>query len=219
MQTNPSNPSETAPAEGQTSPSGEQKETTIKYEIGLTWTGARYNVLRVKAKLIEGENRWNAAEVLDAVATLLWKYGVEIDKDAIRGNRLVASWIPSLLDAHSCSGTLTVVLTPYKEGTLSLRDELYTQKIDVNGENWMVKSANVNISCTTNKYSHEISLSFDHNRIVDRYDDKEMEYGDKCNSLPTQVKINKVHEILLTIVQALPLIEWYTGKYTIEEME
>ena len=209
---------QTAPTEGQTNPpSG---EVTIKYEIGVEWTGARYNVLKVKAKMLEGENKWDTSQVLDAVATLLWKYGVEINKDAIRGNRLVASWVSSLLDAHSCSGTLTVVLTPYKEGTLSLRDELYTQKItDVNGEKWMVESANVNISCMTNKYSHEISLSFDHNRIVDRYDDRETECRDKCNSLPTQVKISKLHEILLLIKNALPLIGWYTGKYTIEEME
>jgi len=209
---------QTTQTQPQTTPVEGEKE--MKIEIGLTWTGARYNVLKVKAKLIDGEDKWRMNEVLDAVATLLWKYGVEINKDAIRGNRLVASWVSSLLDAHSCNGTLTVVLTPYKEGTLSLRDELYTQKItDVNGEKWMVKSVNVNISCMTNKYSHEISLSFDHNRIVDRYDDKEMEYRDKCNSLPTQAKINKVHEILLTIRDALPLIGWYTGKYTIEEME
>ena len=211
---------QTTRTQPQSTPVEGEKEMKITYEIGLTWTGARYNIAKIKAKLIDGEDKWRMNEVLDAVATLLWKYGVEINKDAIRGNRLVASWVSSLLDAHSCSGTLTVVLTPYKEGTLSLRDEIYTQKItDANGEKWMVKSVNVNISCMTNKYSHEISLSFDHNRIVDRYDDKEMEYRDKCNSLPTQAKINKVHEILLTIRDALPLIGWYTGKYTIEEME
>jgi hypothetical protein len=210
---------QTTQTQPQTTPVEGEKEMKITYEIGLTWTGARYNVLKVKAKPIEGENKWDITKVLDATAMLLWKYGVEINKDAIRGNRLVASWVSSLLDAHSCSGTLTVVLAPYKEPQ-DIGTRLYVMELkDKDGNSWMIKDVTTDITCSTNKYSHDIHLYFDQLSIIDRYDDRETECRDKCNSLPTQAKINKVHEILLTIMDALPLIGWYTGKYTIEEME
>jgi hypothetical protein len=84
----------------------------------------------------------------------------------------------------------------------------------------MVKSAFADITCSTNKYTHSIFLYFDHNTLVDKYNDNK-ECSGECveKSLPTQVKISKLHEILLLIKNALPLIGWYTGKYTIEEME
>ena len=190
----------------------------ITYEIGLTWTGARYNIAKIKAKLIEGENRWDTAEVLNAVATLLWKYGHNIPP-MVRGNRLVASWVQSLIDSKDCGGTLTVVFMPYKEPQ-DIRTRLYIMELkDKDGNSWMVKSVTADITCSTNKYSHDIHLYFDHNTIIDKYDDKECRNECVDSSLPSQAKINKVHEILLTIRDALPLIGWYTGKYTIEEME
>jgi len=90
---------------------------------------------------------------------------------------------------------------------------------DKDGNSWMIKDVSTDITCLTSKYSHDIHLYFDHNAIIDKYDDKECRNECVDSSLPSQAKINKIHEVLLTVAQALPLIGWYTGKYTIEEME
>jgi len=209
-------PQTNAPTEGQTnSPSG---EVTIKYEIGVEWP--KWNKLKVKAKMLEGENKWRMNEVLDAVAMLLWRYGTKIDASTIRGNNLVASWVASLMDSHECAGTLEITLAPYKEQS-DLSIAMYIREIkDSAGEAWMVKNVTASIICSTNKYTHSIFLYFDHNTLVDKYNDNK-ECSGECveKSLPTQVKISKLHEILLLIKDALLLIGWYTGKYTIEEME
>jgi hypothetical protein len=130
----------------------------------------------------------------------------------------VASWTVSLLDSKDCGGTLTVTLMPYKE--LDIMTGMYVMEVkDKDGNSWMIKDVTTDITCSTNKYSHDIHLYFDHSTIIDKYDDKECRNECVESSLPSQAKINKIHEVLLTVAQALPLIGWYTGKYTIEEME
>ena len=192
----------------------EGQKVTIRYEIGIE--GGRKK-LKVKAKVVEGENRWDTVEVFSATAMLLWKYGHNIP--TVRGNNLVASWVVSLVDSKDCGGVLMVTLVPYKEPQ-DIRTGMYVKKLkDIAGNDWMVESADVNITCSTNKYTHDIHLSFSHDTIIDRYNDKEC--GNECvdSSLPSQAKINKVHEVLLTLAQAIPLIGWYTGKYTIESFK
>jgi len=193
-----------------------QEKVTIKYEIGLAWG---WKKLKVKVNIKEGENRWDTVEVFNATAMLLWKYAHNIPLDHIRGNRLVASWIQSLIDSRDCSGTLTVTLTPYKEPQ-DIRTRMYVRELkDIAGNSWMVESVTADITCSTNKYTHDIHLYFDHSTIIDNYDDKECRNECVDSSLPSQAKINKLHEVLLTLAQSLPLIGWYTGKYTIESFE
>jgi hypothetical protein len=175
----------------------------IKYEIGVTWG----KVMKVKVKVLEGESRWDTVNVLDAVAALLQKYRHNIPP--IR-NRLVPSWVVSLSDSHECAGTLEVTLTPYKDNL-----SIYIVEIKDNGEAWMVKNAVVNVTCSTNKYSHSIFLYFDHNTLVDKYGNKECSGECIERSLPTQVKVNKLYEMLVTLSWAVPLIGWYTGKVTV----
>jgi hypothetical protein len=185
--------------------SGEAPLNQVKYEIGVEW---KWKKVKVKAKLVEGESRWDTVNVLDAVAALLQKYRHNIPP--IR-NRLVPSWVVSLSDSHECAGTLEVTLTPYKDNL-----SIYIVEIKDNvGEAWMVKSVNVILTCATSKYSHDIQLYFDHNVIIDKYDDKECSGECAESSLPTQVKVNKLYEMLVTLSWAIPLIGWYTGKVTV----
>jgi hypothetical protein len=184
---------------------------TIKYEIGVNW---EWRKLKIKAKMLEGENKWDTLQVLDAVATLLSKYRHNIPN--ISSNRLVASWVVSLMGSHECAGTLEITLSPYKEQS-DLSIAMYIREIkDSAGEAWMVKSALANITCSTNKYTHSIFLYFDHNTLVDKYNDNK-ECSGECveNSLPSQVKVNKLYEIINLVRDAIPLIGWYTGKYEI----
>ncbi len=189
-------------------PQTQTQEIKIRYELGVEWP--KWNILKVKAKMLEGENKWDTSQVLDAVATMLQKYRHNVP--SIRGNRLVPSWVVSLSDSHECAGTLEVALTPYKDNL-----SIYIVEIkDSAGEAWMVKSAFANITCTTNKYTHSISLYFDHSTLVDKYNDNK-ECSGECveRSLPTQVKVNKLYEMLVTLSWAVPLIGWYTGKVTV----
>jgi hypothetical protein len=201
-------------AQGNTQGAGEapqtQQEIKIKYEIGVTWNFRRLNV---KAKVIEGEDRWNASNVMYAVAQLLNKWRTPIPN--IRGNRLVPSWLHSLVDSHKCEGTLTIILRQYKEGLLNLTDEIYTEKIGKE-EKWFVANVETDIDCMTNKYVHTINLVFSHQTIIDKYTH---ECKDSCveHSLPSQAKINKLYEMLITLSDALPLAGWYTGKMLVSE--
>jgi hypothetical protein len=191
-----------------------QEKVTIRYEIGIEWG---WKKLKVKAKVVEGENRWDTVEVFSATAMLLWKYGHNIP--TVRGNNLVATWVQSLIDSKDCGGTLVVTLVPYRVPQ-DIRTGMYVRELkDIAGNSWMVESVTADITCSTNKYSHDIHLSFSHDTIIDRYDDKECRNECVDSSLPSQAKINKLHEVLSTLAQALPLIGWYTGKYTIESFE
>ena len=185
------------------SPAPQTQEIEIKYEISVTWG----RVMKVKVKVLEGESRWDTVNVLNAVAALLQKYRHNIPP--IR-NRLVPSWVVSLSDSHECAGTLKVTLTPYKDNL-----SIYIVEIKDNGEAWMVKNAVADVTCSTNKYSHSIFLYFDHNTLVDKYGNKECSGECVERSLPTQVKVNKLYEMLVTLSWAVPLIGWYTGKVTV----